>query len=170
MTSMFTCTNGFAQLLTFSEVSQSEDYSAGHRKSSSAKNSKASPKKKKVQSDDEGGPTADTTNKYDDLPDWVKPDVRTLIVPSLKELVGMQDEGPWLLDLPTCTFLQRLQALIDDVFPERHHNLTVQDPIYDWVCFHFKTVGVHTNYHVVCSVSNKCTIGDGLSRRTPSLP
>ncbi|OJT03585.1 hypothetical protein TRAPUB_5761 [Trametes pubescens] len=128
--------------LDFSEVSQSEDYSAGKRKSVSTKNSKASPKKK-VQSDDEDSPTAaESTKKYDNLPDWVKPEVRTLVVPSLKECVGMQDEGPWLLDLPNKhTFLERLQALIDDVFPECHHKLTVKDPIHDWVHLHSKTAG-----------------------------
>lgn len=82
--------------------------------------------------DDKSDCDSDKGLKYDALPNWTKPVIKTQIVPSILEHLGAQDD-PWDNDTPQYTFIELVQRYIDDLFPQRHHTLVKKDVIYRWV-------------------------------------
>ncbi|OJT08351.1 hypothetical protein TRAPUB_751 [Trametes pubescens] len=69
---------------------------------------------------------------YDALPSWVKPEIKTTIIPSVLEYIGVQD-NPWTLDTEDYTFRDLLQMLFDGVFPQHQYDLEVDvDSVYGW--------------------------------------
>lgn len=134
------------QKLDFNEVSA--DYEGGtSKKRKSASPQKPAVKTKKTRiarrapSDDEQGsdPERDSL-AYDALPDWVKPEVKTVVVPSIVEYIACQQD-PWSLDTEAYTFQELVQKLLNRVFPQRHHTVEKRDIIYKWVCSMYITSG-----------------------------
>ena len=64
--------------------------------------------------------------KYDLVPAWTKPKIKQNIAPSLCHFLGIQ-ENLWLLDTDEYKFLDLVQAILDEVFLAKRHQLTKKD-------------------------------------------
>ncbi|KAI0757758.1 hypothetical protein C8Q80DRAFT_1265618 [Daedaleopsis nitida] len=82
--------------------------------------------------DDEGSNKPSRSIKYDLLPAWSKPRIKTAVVPSILNYLGAQD-NPWSLEtLKYLSFQELLQHFVDVVFPERQYQVERRDIIYRW--------------------------------------
>ena len=83
--------------------------------------------------DDKGSDADSKSLKYELVPAWCKPEIKTEIVPTIIEIFGAQD-NPWTLKTVTHgPLVDILQKRIDDVFPERHHTVQRKEILYRWV-------------------------------------
>ncbi|KAI9069865.1 hypothetical protein FKP32DRAFT_1671020 [Trametes sanguinea] len=98
---------------------------------SSLNKKSAPPGKKNAKLSNRSTEDSDSSLGYDALPTWVKPDIKTQVLPTLRELIGAQ-EDPWSLDTLERTFLDIVQEVFDVVFPERQYELKKGDRIYAW--------------------------------------
>ncbi|KAI9070333.1 hypothetical protein FKP32DRAFT_1670433 [Trametes sanguinea] len=93
---------------------------------------KSAPGKKETKSSARQTEDSDSSLGYDALPTWVKPNIKTQVLPMLRELIGAQKDL-WSLDTLERTFLDIVQDVFDAVFPERQYELKKGDRIYAWV-------------------------------------
>ena len=105
------------------------------RKSQKAATSTRRAPDRESDSDDQGS-EADSDSKslkYELVPAWCKPEIKTEIVPTILEIFGAQD-NPWTLKTVSHgPLVDILQKRIDDVFPERHHTVQRKEILYRWV-------------------------------------
>ncbi len=127
---------GLPQALHVYDLSESEEPVARGQKRKSvptaSKSNAHRSKKSKKGSAASDGESVDL-KAYDALPSWVKPEIKTTIIPSVLEYIGVQD-NPWTLDTEDYTFRDLLQMLFDGVFPQHQYDLEVDvDSVYGWV-------------------------------------
>ncbi len=121
------------QSIDIQEVVEPErnDVAAKKKRKKEKKKSKAATKDTEDESDASDAEQSKKI-KAELLPKWSKPRVKQRVVPSLCQFLGIQDNS-WSLDTEEYKFLELVQVVLNDVFPERHHQLTKKDIIYRWV-------------------------------------
>ena len=103
------------------------------RKKKSAKHPTSDAETSDETSDDDSNGSGKSL-RYETLPDWTKPMIKSQIVPSILEHLGAQD-NPWDNNTAHETFIQLVQRYIDDVFPHHPYTLRKKDTIYRWASF-----------------------------------
>ena len=83
--------------------------------------------------DDKDSDSDSKSLKYELVPAWCKPEIKTQIVPTILEIFGAED-NPWSLKtVQHGPLVDILQKRLNEVFPERHHKLQRKEILYRWV-------------------------------------